>query len=397
MQSIHQYRTPIGSPTIVHYTGFHSFSLSLSSSTFSYAPFLPFRLQAGESTSDGLLRKTISKLSTEYRLQFIWPNVRNKAITIQSRDRPTDRPGTATAHVNGTGGGGSAHGTTNNNASTTAAAAAGTTNAVAVDGSARRQMSASATALLRSAQRDAISHVLPTVHKKRTVHQHEGALPGEQPQLANTTQTTQTTQTTTTTNNRPMTLAPSRSYHHIDISAHKTRTDLFCNHFPLHTTLPRNHKQPIHHHHQNPRNANTNNNKNNRTTPANTLTNHTKPNTTTTKTTTSSSHASKVEAKLTKKTPPPSTASAFASSAQPHQRSSSSASAPSNAKAKSLPSTPMMMPNPKLTVKSTFASEQKRTQKVSSSSPSPAVAATTGGGGQNQRPATASSRPTWRN
>jgi hypothetical protein len=32
-------------------------------------------LQEGES-SEGILRKTISKLSTEYRLQFVWPNVR---------------------------------------------------------------------------------------------------------------------------------------------------------------------------------------------------------------------------------------------------------------------------------------------------------------------------------
>lgn len=31
-------------------------------------------LQAGE--SNGLFKKTISKLSTEYRLQFVWPNVR---------------------------------------------------------------------------------------------------------------------------------------------------------------------------------------------------------------------------------------------------------------------------------------------------------------------------------
>lgn len=31
-------------------------------------------MQAGESS--GIIRKTISKLSTEYRLQFVWPNVR---------------------------------------------------------------------------------------------------------------------------------------------------------------------------------------------------------------------------------------------------------------------------------------------------------------------------------
>uniref|UniRef100_A0A336M2Z4 Nuclear protein MDM1 n=1 Tax=Culicoides sonorensis TaxID=179676 RepID=A0A336M2Z4_CULSO len=40
--------------------------------------------KAGE--SNGLLRKTIEKLSTEYRIQFVWPNVR-RAITGGSADR----------------------------------------------------------------------------------------------------------------------------------------------------------------------------------------------------------------------------------------------------------------------------------------------------------------------
>lgn len=56
---------------------FSCFVLSLS-----FSPILLFlslcllcvSLQAGESS--GLFKKTISKLSTEYRLQFVWPNVR---------------------------------------------------------------------------------------------------------------------------------------------------------------------------------------------------------------------------------------------------------------------------------------------------------------------------------
>lgn len=38
-------------------------------------------MQAGESS--GIFKKTISKLSTEYRIQFVWPNVR-RAITGSS-------------------------------------------------------------------------------------------------------------------------------------------------------------------------------------------------------------------------------------------------------------------------------------------------------------------------
>lgn len=41
--------------------------------------FYLLSLQAGESS--GLFKKTISKLSTEYRLQFVWPNVR-RAIKV---------------------------------------------------------------------------------------------------------------------------------------------------------------------------------------------------------------------------------------------------------------------------------------------------------------------------
>lgn len=40
-------------------------------------------MQEGES-SEGILRKTISKLSTEYRFQFVWPNVRKSGYSGSS-------------------------------------------------------------------------------------------------------------------------------------------------------------------------------------------------------------------------------------------------------------------------------------------------------------------------
>uniref|UniRef100_A0A1A9VW98 Nuclear protein MDM1 n=1 Tax=Glossina austeni TaxID=7395 RepID=A0A1A9VW98_GLOAU len=47
---------------------------------------------AGES-SQGLFKKTISKLSTEYRLQFVWPNVRRiKGPETQTTTATTDQP-----------------------------------------------------------------------------------------------------------------------------------------------------------------------------------------------------------------------------------------------------------------------------------------------------------------
>lgn len=82
-------------------------------------------LQAGESS--GLFKKTISKLSTEYRLQFGWPPTRNKSLRAAgaaSGDDTVDQP--------------------------------------------RKSRSMGA---LRSAR----SNVMPTVHKKRTIHEHEGA------------------------------------------------------------------------------------------------------------------------------------------------------------------------------------------------------------------------------
>lgn len=54
-----------------HFCAF--FSSTICSCVF-FVFFYIVSLQAGE--SNGLFKKTISKLSTEYRLQFVWPNVR---------------------------------------------------------------------------------------------------------------------------------------------------------------------------------------------------------------------------------------------------------------------------------------------------------------------------------
>lgn len=75
--------------------------------------------QAGESS--GIFRKTFSKLSTEYRLQFIWPHTRNG--THNSEDA-VDLP--------------------------------------------RKSLSMG---VIKSAR----SNAIPTVHKKRTTHEKEGA------------------------------------------------------------------------------------------------------------------------------------------------------------------------------------------------------------------------------
>ena len=90
-------------------------------------------LQAGE--SNGLFKKTISKLSTEYRLQFVWPNVRR----IKGPTGPSD------------------------------------TN-VAVD-QPKKSLSMGA---IRSKHPSQYQHTLlaaglPTVHKKRTANLKEGA------------------------------------------------------------------------------------------------------------------------------------------------------------------------------------------------------------------------------
>lgn len=77
-------------------------------------------MQAGE--SNGLFRKTISKLSTEYRIQFIWPHTRKERKRIG--DDEIDIP--------------------------------------------KKSLSMGA---IRAAQ----SNAMPTVHKKRTVDEKEGA------------------------------------------------------------------------------------------------------------------------------------------------------------------------------------------------------------------------------
>ena len=83
--------------------------------------FFLFHFQAGESS--GLFKKTISKLSTEYRIQFIWP---------QTRKDQTKRPEDA------------------------------------VDFSNKKSKSMGA---LRAAH----TNVVPAVHKKRTTIEKEGA------------------------------------------------------------------------------------------------------------------------------------------------------------------------------------------------------------------------------
>lgn len=80
-----------------------------------------FSLQAGE--SNGLFKKTIEKLSTEYRIQFVWPSVR-RAITGGSAADVADPP--------------------------------------------RKSISMGA---IKSAQ----TYNIPTVHKKRTTNEKEGA------------------------------------------------------------------------------------------------------------------------------------------------------------------------------------------------------------------------------
>lgn len=76
-------------------------------------------LQAGESS--GLFRKTISKLSTEYRIQFIWPHTR------KDRKRGDD------------------------------------------------ELDIPKKSLSMGAIKAAHSNAMPTVHKKRTIYEKEGA------------------------------------------------------------------------------------------------------------------------------------------------------------------------------------------------------------------------------
>lgn len=89
------------------------------------------RYQAGESS--GLFKKTISKLSTEYRLQFVWPHVR-RAIKGAAPD--------------------------------------GEDSAAPHEPPPRKSLSMGA---IKAAQAAATSSHVPTVHKKRTTNEREGA------------------------------------------------------------------------------------------------------------------------------------------------------------------------------------------------------------------------------
>ncbi|XP_052866169.1 serine/arginine repetitive matrix protein 1 [Anopheles cruzii] len=102
--------------------------------------------QAGESSTSGLFKKTITKLSTEYRLQFVWPHVR-RAI----KGGPVGGGGGAPAAVHG---GGDADG------------------ADAVDAPPRKSLSMGA---LRAAQTGTAGGggTIASVHKKRTTNERE--------------------------------------------------------------------------------------------------------------------------------------------------------------------------------------------------------------------------------
>lgn len=99
--------------------------------------------QAGE--SNGLLKKTITKLSTEYRLQFVWPNDRR----IKGND---------------------------SNVATTARAAAGDYPRKSISlGAIRTGQQPGQPTHSHTHQYQTIGAGLPTVHKKRTTNQKEGA------------------------------------------------------------------------------------------------------------------------------------------------------------------------------------------------------------------------------
>lgn len=73
----------------------HPPCLSLPICLFGLLWFCSSLSQAGE--SNGLFKKTITKLSTEYRLQFVWPNVRrikgaDSSVTTTARAAAGDYP-----------------------------------------------------------------------------------------------------------------------------------------------------------------------------------------------------------------------------------------------------------------------------------------------------------------
>jgi len=108
--------------------------------------------QAGE--SNGLLKKTISKLSTEYRLQFVWPTVRRikGGGEATSRAAAGDYPRKSIS-LGALRSGGQSHSHTQNQSQSLTQTQNGHTHHTMMGGGAG----------------------LPTVHKKRTTNQKEGA------------------------------------------------------------------------------------------------------------------------------------------------------------------------------------------------------------------------------
>ncbi|KAH8359167.1 hypothetical protein KR093_004872, partial [Drosophila rubida] len=109
--------------------------------------------QAGE--SNGLFKKTITKLSTEYRLQFVWPNVRR----IKGAD---------------------------SNVTTTARAAAGDYPRKSISLGAIRSGQPGQPTHSHTHQYQTMGAGLPTVHKKRTTNQKEATLHELEPLVSDT-------------------------------------------------------------------------------------------------------------------------------------------------------------------------------------------------------------------
>ncbi|KAH8311549.1 hypothetical protein KR044_006862, partial [Drosophila immigrans] len=109
--------------------------------------------QAGE--SNGLFKKTITKLSTEYRLQFVWPNVRR----IKGAD---------------------------SNVTTTARAAAGDYPRKSISLGAIRSGQSGQPTHSHTHQYQTMGAGLPTVHKKRTTNQKEATLHELEPLVSDT-------------------------------------------------------------------------------------------------------------------------------------------------------------------------------------------------------------------
>ncbi|XP_065723018.1 E3 ubiquitin-protein ligase RBBP6 isoform X6 [Drosophila suzukii] len=121
------------------------------------------RKQAGE--SNGLLKKTISKLSTEYRLQFVWPTVRRikGGGEATSRAAAGDYPRKSIS-LGALRSGGQSHSHTQNQSQSLTQTQNGHTHHTMMGGGAG----------------------LPTVHKKRTTNQKEATLHELEPLVSDT-------------------------------------------------------------------------------------------------------------------------------------------------------------------------------------------------------------------